>query len=66
MNITQTKANKLMDSLAELTCNYYLGNYLCNMVDVDDEEELERFTEWVNTKEQFMIICDTLEISEIE
>lgn len=57
-----------MDSLVELTCNYYLRNYLCNMVNVDDEEELEYFTEWVNsfTREQFMIICDTLEISEVE
>lgn len=63
MNITQTKANELMDSLAKLACNY-----LCNMVDIDDEEELEHFTEWINsfTREQFMIICNTLEISEIE
>lgn len=63
MNITQTKANELMDSLAELTCNY-----IGNMVNVDDDEELEYFTEWVNsfTKQQFMTICDTLEISNVE
>lgn len=63
MNITQNQADEIMNSLARLTCNY-----LGSIVNVDDEKELEDFTEWVNSlvRTQFITICDILEISNVE
>lgn len=63
MNITQNQADEIMNSLARLTCNY-----LGNMVDLDNEKELEDFTEWINSlvRMQFITICDILEVSNVE
>lgn len=62
MIISNVQANAMMDNLAKLSCEY-----LAHKVDTNNETELKQFTVWLNsfTKEQFMIVCEVLDIQEV-
>lgn len=62
MIISNVQADTMMDNLAKLSCEY-----LADKVNTNNEVELEQFTAWLNsfTKEQFMIVCEVLNIQEV-
>lgn len=62
MIISNVQADTMMDNLAKLSCEY-----LAHKIDTSNETELEQFTAWLNsfTKEQFMIVCEVLDIQEV-
>lgn len=62
MIISNVQADTMMNNLAKLSCEY-----LADKVNTNNEIELEQFTAWLNsfTKEQFMIVCEVLNIQEV-